>query len=110
MTSKEALKRIETAFPFNREGKTSVYKEYTNSIYPYYEDFDLVMSDLEVLEKLKAQEKEKVLELIKEYEIDVWLLKQCDYENYIRIRKEAMVSVGQITEELFNFLKESLEK
>lgn len=53
MTSKEALKRIETAFSFNREGKESVYKAYTNSIYPYYEDFDLVMKDLEVLEILK---------------------------------------------------------
>ena len=102
MTSKEALKRIETAFPLNREGKTSVYREYTNSIYPYYEDFDLVMRDLEELERLKAQE--KVFKLIKEYEVDVWLLKQCDYENYIRIRRNAMVSIKQITEETFNFL------
>ena len=41
----------------------------------------------------------KVLEIIKEYQVDVWLLKQCDYENYIRIRKESMVSVGQIVNE-----------
>ena len=41
----------------------------------------------------------KVLEIIKEYQIDVWLLKQCDYETYLRIRKEAMVSVGQIVNE-----------
>lgn len=53
MTSKAALKRMETAFSFNREGKENVYKAYTNSIYPYYEDFDLVMRDLEVLEILK---------------------------------------------------------
>lgn len=41
----------------------------------------------------------KVLEIIKEYQVDIWLLKQCDYENYIRIRKKAMVSVGQIVNE-----------
>lgn len=54
MKSQEALKRIETTFSLNREGKASVYKEYANSIYPYYEDFDLVMRDLEVLEIIKA--------------------------------------------------------
>lgn len=64
----------------------------------------------------------EVLEILKEYQVDVWLLKQCDYKNYIRIRKEAMVSIGQIsnedgiaredeiTEELFNFLKEWIEE
>lgn len=41
----------------------------------------------------------KVLEIIDEYQVDVWLLKQCDYENYIRIRKEAEVSIGQIVNE-----------
>lgn len=41
----------------------------------------------------------KALEIIKEYQVDVWLLKQCDYENYIRIRKEAMVSIGQFVNE-----------
>lgn len=53
MTSKEALKRIETAFPFNREGKVSVYRGYTDSTYPYYEDFEIVLKDLEMLEILK---------------------------------------------------------
>lgn len=53
---------------------------------------------------IKAQEQEKenakykkVLEIINEYQVDIWLLKQCDYENYIRIRKEAMISIRQIT-------------
>lgn len=53
MTSKEALKRIETAWPFNKEGKESVYRAYMCSSYYYYQDFDLVMRDLEVLEILK---------------------------------------------------------
>ena len=48
---------------------------------------------------LKSQKQEKILSIIEEYQVDVWLLKQCDYENYIRIRKEAMVSVGQIINE-----------
>lgn len=56
MTSKEALKRIETTFSLNREGKDSVYRAYTNSIYPYYEDFDLVMRDLEALEIIKKRQ------------------------------------------------------
>lgn len=52
-SSKEALKRIETAWPFNVEGKESVYRAYISSSYHYYKDFDLVMRDLEVLEILK---------------------------------------------------------
>ena len=70
---------------------------------------------------LKQQEQEKVTEIIKEYQVDMWLLKQCDYENYIRIRKKAMVSVGQvinengiileseITEEEFDLVKRWVE-
>ena len=48
----EALKRIETTFSMNRQGKESVYREYTNSMYPYYEDFDLVMNALKRLEEI----------------------------------------------------------
>lgn len=58
---------------------------------------ELVKENTEL--KAKAQKEHKVLEIIKEYQVDVWLLKQCDYENYIRIRKEAMVSLGQIVNE-----------
>jgi hypothetical protein len=64
--------------------------------------------------------KEQAFDIIKEYQVDTWLLNQCDYENYIRIRKEARVSIGQIinedgesveeeiSEEEFNLLKEVL--
>ena len=67
---------------------------------------------------LKAEKLEKAWEVVKEYQVDIWLLKQCDYENYIRIRKEALVSTGQIVNENgevfedeipqqeFNFIKE----
>lgn len=75
--------------------------------------------DLDVIQEtiIKEQKREKMLDIIKEYQVDIWLLKQCDYENYIRIRKEATVSIGQIvnengiiledeiTEEYFNLLK-----
>ena len=47
----------------------------------------------------KELDKAKILSIIKEYQVDIWLLKQCDYENYIRIRKEAMVSVRKIVNE-----------
>ena len=77
------------------------------------------MNDFDKEESCNIIEKDlKALKIIKEYQVDIWLLKQCDYENYIRIRKEALISVGQvvnengnvledeITEEEFNFLKE----
>ncbi len=54
--------------------------------------------EYEKLNKENAEYK-KVLSIINEYQVDIWLLKQCDYENYIRIRKEAMVSVGKIVNE-----------
>ena len=63
-------------------------------------DLKLHFAYLDIKQSLiKSQEQEKVLEIIKEYQVDIWLLKQCDYENYIRIRKEAMVSIGQIVNE-----------
>lgn len=80
--------------------------------------YDFYENELQTLESIEKSL--KALEIIKEYQVDVWLLKQCDHENYIRIRKKAMVSVGQIvnengtiledeiTEEEFNLLKEVL--
>lgn len=58
----EALKRIETTFELNKEGKESVYKEYTNSIYPYYEDFDLVLNALNELKQIKEAKPSEALE------------------------------------------------
>lgn len=60
----------------------------------------------------------KAFDIIKEYIVDIWLLENCDYENYIRIRKECLIENnksitedGKITddvipENLFNKLKE----
>ena len=58
MKSIEALKRIETVFSFNREGKANVYKSVNSSFEPYYEDFDCVMEDLLLLQKLREEAKE----------------------------------------------------
>lgn len=49
----EALNRIETIAPFNRENKPNYYSQFMQSETPFYEDFDLVKKDLEVLEILK---------------------------------------------------------
>lgn len=80
--------------------------KFTEHLYYHWEEMkealedkneELIKENTEL--KAKAQKEHKALEIIKEYQVDVWLLKQCDYENYIRIRKEAMVSVGQIVNE-----------
>ena len=47
-------------------------------------------------------------DVIKEKQVDVWLLQQCDYENYVRIRKEAKME-DELTEEEYNLLKMTLE-
>ena len=47
----------------------------------------------------KVYDDKKTLNLLKEYEVDIWLLKQCDYENYIRIRKECHIEVEKIKNE-----------
>lgn len=60
----ESLKRIETTFSMNKQGKESVYREYTNSIYLYYEDFDLVLKGLQ---RLEAIEKGKNTDIIDNY-------------------------------------------
>lgn len=51
----EALNRIETVVPFNRENKPNYYSQFMQSETPFYEDFDLVKKDLEVLEILKKK-------------------------------------------------------
>lgn len=68
-------------------------------------------------EKLKLKE---ILGIIKEKEIDIWLLKVCDYDNYCRIRTkcletnvESMVdcdkpAIPLPTQEEFDLLKEEL--
>lgn len=55
----EALNRIETIAPFNRENKPNYYSQFMQSETPFYEDFDLVKKDLEVLEILKNESDNK---------------------------------------------------
>jgi hypothetical protein len=60
--------------------------------------------ELKILNNIKQalttkSKKEQAFDIIKEYKVDTWLLNQCDYENYIRIRKEARVSIEQIINE-----------
>ena len=61
MNSKEALERIETIFPYNREYKPNYYTQFSSSYEPFYKDFDCIKQDLDRLEKL-----EKVIEILKE--------------------------------------------
>lgn len=49
----EALKRMETSFVWNKEGKSSVYKNSTNSSIPYYQDFEIVENALRAIEIMK---------------------------------------------------------
>ena len=53
----EALNRIETVVPFNRENKPNYYSQFMQSETPFYEDFDLVKKDLEVLAELEILKK-----------------------------------------------------
>jgi len=67
----EALKRIETTFSMNKQGKESAYREYTNSIYPYYEDFYLVLNALKRLEAIDNTNHSEALECVNELWQDI---------------------------------------
>jgi hypothetical protein len=86
----ESLKRIETTFSMNKQGKESVYREYTNSIYPYYEDFDLVLKGLQRLEAIdNANPSEALEKLSKEIpQYDSWL-------KYIDTIKQALLKAQE---------------
>ena len=60
----ESLKRIETTFSMNKQGKESAYRGYTNSFYPYYEDFDLVLKALQSLEAIDNSSPSEALECL----------------------------------------------
>lgn len=53
--SKEALERIETMFPFNKEYKSNYYSQFSSSVEPFYKDFNLIKQDLDRLEKLEKK-------------------------------------------------------
>ena len=87
--------------------------------YPPQKAFDgITKGDMvEIIEKsLKA------FEILSDCDVDIWLLKHCDYENYCRIRRLCLEATGNAdkcvdcdkeiihlpTEEEFNELKEIL--
>lgn len=107
------------------EALEKVAEDYKDLVIKYYyasnidknerrELFYKLDKDFEIIKKqLKA------LEIIKNKNVDVWLLKNCDYENYCRIRKEAMIDNkiycddgavidNELTQEEYDFLKEVL--
>lgn len=88
----EALKRIETTFSLNKEGKESVYREYTNSIYPYYEDFDLVLNALNELKQIKESNPSEVLE---ETLRDIIMDLEYDDNPFLRDRYYGLLDVKQ---------------
>ena len=92
MNELEALKRIETTFSLNKEGKESVYREYTNSIYPYYEDFDLVLNALNELKAIKESNPSEVLE---ETLRDIIMDLEYDDNPFLRDRYYGLLDVKQ---------------
>ena len=41
--------------------------------------------------------------------LEIWALLQCDYKNYVRIRKEAKIE-DELTKKEYDLLKEELEQ
>jgi len=109
----EALERIETTFSMNKAGKQSAYRRYTNSIYPYYEDFDLVLNALKRIEAIDNAKPSEALEDFKiikfktinagyDYGYEVWnkieqtLLKAQEQEKVLKIIFEKNVDIEDI--------------
>jgi hypothetical protein len=83
------IKRLDTTgYP------VEIQKQYSDYLFKKREILSTIKQALTTKSK-----KEQAFDIIKEYQVDTWLLNQCDYENYIRIRKEARVSIGQIINE-----------
>ena len=100
----EALKRIETTFSMNKEGKESVYREYTNSIYPYYEDFDLVLNALNELKQIKESKPSEALECLEKMYDNIESPFPSDKELYDTIKQYILKAQEQ--EEVLNVIKE----
>lgn len=60
----EALNRIETIAPFNRNNKPNYYRQFIQSETPFYEDFYSVKRDLEILECFKKIDKKELKDFI----------------------------------------------
>lgn len=52
----------------------------------------------------KNEDELKAFKILKKYKVDIWLLKRCNYEDYIRIRKEAGIKVAILPKKHFYFL------
>jgi hypothetical protein len=74
---------------------------YLSAILPDWQRVNNGVDSLSIIKQALTtkSKKEQAFDIIKEYQVDTWLLNQCDYENYIRIRKEARVSIEQIINE-----------
>lgn len=82
---------------------------------------DLGQCEIKPLFDEETQNKLKAFKIIVEKEIDIWLLKVCDYENYCRIRTECLETnvesmadcdkpaIPLPSQEEFDLLKEVLE-
>jgi hypothetical protein len=88
----EKLYRLETAFPLNNRGQ-SVYREYTNSITPYYEDFNVVEKELKALEIIRNK-----------FVMTGYILSGCPLKEYNSCIKKQQ----QLTQEEYDLLKEVL--
>ena len=117
MTALEALNIIK-----NNKGDAfcEAYKELLDTIEATLKRYELIFTEFDIYPKLaNTENKLKALEIINIKDIDVWLLKHSDYENYCRIRKLCLENTGNAdvcvdtgeeiislpTEEEFNELK-----
>ena len=84
----------------------------------YYDE----LQHLQGAERTAVASYERLFNLLNDCDIDIWLVKHCDYENYCRIRKLCLEGTGNAdkcvdcdkevinlpTEDEFNELKEVL--
>ena len=110
------LVKFEKAFAKENEEKLKLKEEVEDLRKAFYEKCDETIKLCNTYEK-----KLKAFEIINNKDIDIWLLKVCDYDNYCRIRTKCLeTNVGSMvdcdkpaiplpTKEEFDLLKEELE-
>lgn len=99
----EKLYRLETAFPLNNRGQ-SVYREYTNSVTPYYEDFNVVEKELKAFDIIKENFDIEVI-VINDYcyiEITSKICEMSKTQRAIKINPENKNKVEALKEVLKN--------
>ena len=86
MNGKQALERIETDMEYvtrldfvepivRGEVQQELYKIYHREL----PELDIIKNDLDLFETIINKD------------VDIWLVRNCDYENYIRIRKLSLI-------------------